>query len=95
MRESRRGRLVKVAPANPSKEVTMVAGSDGPFWGRAEHSFAEAAEDAIHRADEQGLFPEDVDVWHVELFVQTERHSPSHVQWFRAKLTAAEERPPE
>jgi hypothetical protein len=83
-----------VAPANPIKEVTMVAGSAGPFWGRAEHSFAQATENAIHEADEQGLFPEDQDFWKVELFVQTERHSPSHVQWFWAKVTPSDEGPP-
>jgi hypothetical protein len=67
----------------------------GPFWGKAEHSFEQAAEDAIHEAEEQGVFPPDRDFWQVELFAQTERHSPSHVQWFRAKLTAAEESIPE
>jgi hypothetical protein len=71
--------------------VTTEAG--GSLWGRAEHSPAQAIEDAIHKADEQGLLPAGQDFWQVDLFVQTEHHSPSHVQWFYAKVTPTSDRP--
>lgn len=79
--------------ANESEEVTVATQSGGPFWGKAEHSLSQAIEDAIHKADEQGLLPEGEDFWQVDVFVQTEHHSPSHVQWFFAKVTSTTDRP--
>lgn len=71
----------------------MATQPDGPFWGKAEHSLSQAIEDAIHKADEQGLLPEGQDFWKVDVFVQTEHQSPSHVQWFFAKVTSTTDRP--